>query len=258
MVLQVYDILRQYSMVLKADDPELLNEFLILKASPKKLIAMQNRLNKKLNRVGDKLINRVIADFTYDGKDLRPDITAAFVATVPATYIYGANTILNKVPHTNFEKNLIKEDKLQKIFDDRIFSASETTMNNLTGEVLPKIKEGITEGRAYNKTATELKPEFKNMTDWQMKRIARTETHSVYNQSKLETMQKARSVQGKQWISSGLPNMREWHADVDGQTVAVGEPFIVDGEELMFPGDPDGSAENVINCACTMVPVLRM
>jgi len=28
------------------------------------------------------------------------------------------------------------------------------------------------------------------------------------------------------------------------------QPFIVDGESLDYPGDPSGSAANVINCRC--------
>ena len=44
--------------------------------------------------------------------------------------------------------------------------------------------------------------------------------------------------------------------DADQQTVGLDEPFSVYGQEgdseedLQFPGDPDGSDGNVINCAC--------
>jgi hypothetical protein len=34
--------------------------------------------------------------------------------------------------------------------------------------------------------------------------------------------------------------------------VPIDEPFIVSGEELMYPGDPSGSAGNVINCRCAI------
>jgi hypothetical protein len=48
---------------------------------------------------------------------------------------------------------------------------------------------------------------------------------------------------------------REDHAAADGQRVPVGEPFIVGGESLEFPGDPAGSPEQVINCRCSTVLV---
>ena len=47
--------------------------------------------------------------------------------------------------------------------------------------------------------------------------------------------------------------MRPGHAEADGQEVKIDEPFIVDGESLMYPGDVTGSASNVINCRCTVI-----
>lgn len=52
----------------------------------------------------------------------------------------------------------------------------------------------------------------------------------------------------KTWNAMDDDRTREWHADADGDEVPVGEPFSVDGEDMMYPGDPDGSDENTINC----------
>lgn len=46
---------------------------------------------------------------------------------------------------------------------------------------------------------------------------------------------------------------REAHFAADGQVVALDQPFVVDGEELDYPGDPNGSGDNVINCRCSFV-----
>ena len=35
--------------------------------------------------------------------------------------------------------------------------------------------------------------------------------------------------------------------------IPLDEPFVVDGEELMYPGDENGSPENVINCQCIQI-----
>ena len=42
------------------------------------------------------------------------------------------------------------------------------------------------------------------------------------------------------------------HADADGQTVPIGQAFDVDGEQLVYPGDPGGSPENTVQCRCTV------
>jgi hypothetical protein len=52
------------------------------------------------------------------------------------------------------------------------------------------------------------------------------------------------------WNSMDDDRTREWHSDADGQEQPVGTPFDVDGEDMMYPGDPAGSDENTINCRC--------
>jgi hypothetical protein len=68
-------------------------------------------------------------------------------------------------------------------------------------------------------------------------------------------MKASNVIIGNKWVTSGLPNMRPWHEDMEGVASRLDEPFIVDGEELLYPGDPNGSPENIINCACTHTPV---
>ncbi len=87
--------------------------------------------------------------------------------------------------------------------------------------------------------------------------IARTESTRVrgqarqLNRNRMETL-----VPGlkKGWSASFI-NTRESHAAADsqygeGNEIPIGEPFIVGNSALMFEGDPAGSAEEIINCAC--------
>jgi uncharacterized protein with gpF-like domain len=57
----------------------------------------------------------------------------------------------------------------------------------------------------------------------------------------------------KEWITVGDDKVREAHAEADGQQVEVDQPFIVMGEELMWPSDESmgASPENTINCRCS-------
>ena len=54
----------------------------------------------------------------------------------------------------------------------------------------------------------------------------------------------------KVWITQRDGRVRSAHVEADGQTVALEEPFKVDGELLRYPRDPAGSAGNTINCRC--------
>jgi hypothetical protein len=59
----------------------------------------------------------------------------------------------------------------------------------------------------------------------------------------------------KQWRHLNIAMVpRPGHIAADGQVVNVTAPFLVEGEELMYPRDPNGSARNTINCHCMMVP----
>lgn len=57
----------------------------------------------------------------------------------------------------------------------------------------------------------------------------------------------------KSWDASMDARTREAHLDADEEYtdgIPFDQPFIVDGEPLMYPGDPSGSAANTIQCRC--------
>lgn len=56
----------------------------------------------------------------------------------------------------------------------------------------------------------------------------------------------------KRW-SALFDNTRPAHATANGQTVPIEQPFIVDGEQLMHPGDFSRGASigNIANCNCS-------
>jgi len=55
------------------------------------------------------------------------------------------------------------------------------------------------------------------------------------------------------WITAGDERVRMAHAAANGQRRGLDGVFIVGGEALRFPGDPNGSAGNIINCRCNLV-----
>lgn len=85
--------------------------------------------------------------------------------------------------------------------------------------------------------------------------IARTEVHGAASRTGNETAAALHAEVPllKTWVAYLDDRTRDAHAEADGQQVGFDEPFEVDGEELDYPGDPAGSAENVINCRCAVV-----
>jgi hypothetical protein len=89
-------------------------------------------------------------------------------------------------------------------------------------------------------------------------RIAMNEVlriHSISGQARLYELAKSNRAIKKQWLHIPAARVpRLGHILASGQVVDVDEPFIVEGEELMFPRDPSGSPENTIFCHCASVP----
>lgn len=91
--------------------------------------------------------------------------------------------------------------------------------------------------------------------------IARTETIRASNAGS-QALFKDWNVEQKTWQATGdnrtrLTHLRAW-ADysIGGNEgpISIDEPFIVGNSELMYPGDPAGSAEEIINCRCVSLP----
>lgn len=87
--------------------------------------------------------------------------------------------------------------------------------------------------------------------------IAQTEVTRAYGAGTIAAGIEQSRVTGrmlqKRWDSERDSRVRLSHRDVDGQVRDLAMPFYVDGFPLMFPGDPMGPPETVINCRCDLV-----
>ena len=86
-----------------------------------------------------------------------------------------------------------------------------------------------------------------------------TNTTGIENNARLHAFDEIKPLMAKEgyeivkvWNTQGDDRVRDGHARTQGQEAPIDEPFYVNGEKLMFPGDPKGSAGNIINCRCYM------
>lgn len=87
--------------------------------------------------------------------------------------------------------------------------------------------------------------------------IARTEVVGCMNGG-LHDGHKQAGMTDKTWLTAGDEVVRDPHIALNGTTVGIDEKFVTFNRigtkaELLYPGDPDGGAEQVINCRCTTV-----
>lgn len=87
--------------------------------------------------------------------------------------------------------------------------------------------------------------------------IAQTETTRAYGAGTLAAGFEQSRVTGrllqKRWDTEQDQRVRSSHREVDGEVRDLTMPFYVDGFPLMFPGDPIGPPESVINCRCDLM-----
>lgn len=131
--------------------------------------------------------------------------------------------------------------------------------------IVAEIERGVTEGleipkvtaavqRVLTSTGSEYWPN-------RARTVARTETMGavnagVFRGAVLDAEQRGDPAPFKQWLSTEDSRTRPTHVEADRQRTLLSEPFRVGTSSLLFPGDPRGAAAEVINCRCTMLPVV--
>jgi uncharacterized protein with gpF-like domain len=120
----------------------------------------------------------------------------------------------------------------------------------------------IANGYENNLSVADITRNLQNKFGWykyQALRIARTETTTATNFATVVAAQNSDFVLEKTWISvqdnrtRRPPNSIYDHLDMNGVKVGLNQPFFTSGENIMYPGDPNASAGNVINCRCKVV-----
>lgn len=132
----------------------------------------------------------------------------------------------------------------------------------MRAKVTSIIRRAIITGRSPEDTIREIgltidSGAFKNLT-FRATRIVRTEfarIAAIAGQIRLEEIGKVVSNLRKMWVAA-MVNTRPAHVIAHGQVVPYDQPYIVGGESLMYPLDPNGSAGNVINCRCVSIPMM--
>lgn len=125
-------------------------------------------------------------------------------------------------------------------------------------QITATVTSGILQGSSINKMAKDLMNRVTDMNKTSAVRAARTavtEAENAGRQAAADELEKKGVIMGKRWIATHDSRTRDEHLEADGQIVENNKPFVVGGEELMFPGDKSlgASGWNRYNCRCTRV-----
>lgn len=126
-----------------------------------------------------------------------------------------------------------------------IVPISQTTID----QIETVLQEAIQNGWSIAYTVNELSGS--DITQNRARTIVRTETVRSTNVTQMAAADNEEFEMNKEWIAIEDDRTRRehTHSGVDGEIQQLYETF---SNGLMFPGDPNGEAEQVINCRCTM------
>jgi hypothetical protein len=187
----------------------------------------------------------------FDEEELRRDIQTLLETEFPITITTAADDTLKSVGYYGTPYNVPSQDVLDFI------SRRENLLSDVPSEIFQKVKdtisEGLNQGESISDLSTRITEAFSEIESGRAETIAETETLAAYNYASNKAAQAA-GIAFKQWIHGGSQVPRPDHIAIDGMIVPFEEAFPVGSPPLMYPHDPNGSPEDVINCSCFSIP----
>lgn len=131
--------------------------------------------------------------------------------------------------------------------------------------IVAEVERGIRDGRPVQDVAEDIDQLLTSTGSERWKNraitVARTETIAavnagIFRSAVLDAEERGDPAPFKQWLATEDKRTRKTHHEADKQRTLMSEPFRVGDAQLMFPGDPRGPAKEVINCRCSLLPVI--
>ena len=134
----------------------------------------------------------------------------------------------------------------------RITEVTDTTRR----QIVNAVERGYSEGLGQRAIADAILDLVPSLSSTRANVIARTETHGAANYGSQEAAKQTGLPMQKEWLAAQDERTRETHREANGNIVRMDDTFRVGDSDLQFPGDPSGSAQEVINCRCTLAYVI--
>lgn len=145
----------------------------------------------------------------------------------------------------------VRADQYLAGVQNRMMTVSETLFDRSQSA----LRDALDQGLGVPKTAAAIKEVLGSSIASTPETIARTEAGAAIgaaDHAVAEELEERGIKVVRIWTATSDSRTRESHNDADGQQRPVDQPFDVGGASLMYPGDPAGEAEEVINCRCVV------
>lgn len=238
---EIYKIQDKYNSIEDEQERETLKSMERSKVYQKQY---QDALKAQVNSILDKMHRK---EFKTVNKYLNDCYDKAFTGNM---YVLHGEGIPLIVPID--QEKVVRAVQINSKINKGLYSRLGEDVDLLKRKITAQISRGVATGMSYSQMAQQLagytKIGYNNAV-----RITRTEGHRIQQESTMDACYAARERGAdvvKQWDATMDANTRESHQMVDGEIRALDEKF---SNGLMYPGDPSGSAAEVINCRCVLL-----
>ena len=150
------------------------------------------------------------------------------------------------------QESIVRAVQIDSKISNGLYSRLGEDVSILKKKIVAQVSRGIATGMSFQQVAQQL-ASYTRIGYNNAVRISRTEGHRIQVQSSMDACYKAKEDGAdivKQWDSTLDKRTRKSHQKVDGEIRELDEQF---SNGLMFPGDPNGNASEVINCRCALL-----
>lgn len=136
--------------------------------------------------------------------------------------------------------------------ENKIKGINQTTNERLRGSLM----RGVDAGESIDQLTERVNGVFDNAIGFRAETIARTETVKSFNFARHDGFKQSGVVEQEEWLATMDNRVRDTHAGASGQVKSINGTFNIGGAQLEYPGDPSGPAAEIINCRCSLLPVI--
>ena len=221
-------------------------------ALAKRLTAQQQDVLDQLTD-GERAVREIVPDNPFDKskwiRDFKLFMRPVVVGIVGKQAELAADELGLTFAFDVQDPNVIRamETQLQRFAEE----VNETTWQRLRAS----IAEGIGDGESIGQIAERVEAVMTDRIRSSKEAIARTEVTASSTIGTRESWRQSGVVKGKRWLAALDDRTRPTHVEAHGQTVGLDDDFTVGGATGPGPGMLNDAGE-VVNCRCSMVPVL--
>ena len=152
------------------------------------------------------------------------------------------------------QRQVVQAVQLDSKISKGLYTRLGEDIKSLKKTISRQISRGLAGGMSYGEIARNIANSSRTGYNNAI-RISRTEGNRIQNTAAMDAARKSKELgcdTKKQWLATLDGDTRKSHAQVDGEIKDLDEPF---SNGLMYPGDPDGRAAEVVNCRCALAEV---